>query len=60
MALKALGIASNEVNLRGTEEFQRASTGIEHGGIDATVVPHSNSGIALAEGCASSPTSRKS
>lgn len=50
MALKALGIAPNEVNLRVAGGSLARLTGIEHGGIDATVVPHSNSGIALSRG----------
>lgn len=50
MALKALGIAPGEVNLRVAGGSLARLTGIEHGGIDATVVPHSNSGIALSRG----------
>jgi ABC-type nitrate/sulfonate/bicarbonate transport system substrate-binding protein len=50
MALKALGISPADVNLRVAGGSLARLTGIEHGGIDATVVPHSNSGIALSRG----------
>ena len=50
MALKALGIASNEVNLRVAGGSLARLTGIEHGGVDATVVPHSNNAVALGRG----------
>jgi ABC-type nitrate/sulfonate/bicarbonate transport system substrate-binding protein len=50
MALKALGISPTDVNLRVAGGSLARLTGIEHGGIDATVVPHSNSGIALSRG----------
>ena len=50
MALKALGIAPNEVNLRVAGGSLARLTAIEHGGIDATVVPHSNNAVALSKG----------
>jgi NitT/TauT family transport system substrate-binding protein len=50
MALKALGIGSNEVNFRVAGGSLARLTGIEHGTIDATVVPHSNNVIATAKG----------
>ena len=50
MALKALGIGSNEVNLRVAGGSLARLTGIEHGGVDATVVPHSNNAVALGRG----------
>lgn len=50
MALKALGIGSNEVNLRVAGGSLARLTGIEHSGIDATVVPHSNNAVAIGRG----------
>jgi NitT/TauT family transport system substrate-binding protein len=50
MALKALGIGSNAVNLRVAGGSLARLTGIEHGGIDATVVPHSNNAVAIGRG----------
>ncbi len=50
MALKALGIPPNEVNLRVAGGSLARLTGIEHGGIDATVVPHSNNAVAIGRG----------
>jgi len=50
LALKALGIASNEVNLRVAGGSLARLTGIEHGGIDATVVPHSNNSVVIGRG----------
>ena len=50
MALKALGIGPNEVNLRVAGGSLARLTGIEHGAIDATVVPHSNNAEAIARG----------
>ena len=50
MALKALGIAPQEVNFRVAGGSLARLTAIEHGGIDATVVPHSNNAVALSKG----------
>jgi ABC-type nitrate/sulfonate/bicarbonate transport system substrate-binding protein len=50
MALKALGIAPHEVNFRVAGGSLARLTAIEHGGIDATVVPHSNNLVALSKG----------
>ena len=50
MVLKALGIAPNEVNLRVAGGSLARLAAIEHGGIDATVVPHSNDAAAVARG----------
>lgn len=50
MALKALGIAPQEVNLRVAGGSLARLTAIEHGGIDATVVPHSNNVVAMSRG----------
>ena len=50
LALKALGIAPNEVNLRVAGGSLARLTAIEHGGIDATVVPHSNNAVAIGRG----------
>ena len=50
MALKALGIAPQEVNFRVAGGSLARLTAIEHGGIDATVVPHSNNAVAQAKG----------
>ena len=50
MVLKALGIAPNEVNLRVAGGSLARLAAIEHGGIDATVVPHSNNAVAIYRG----------
>ncbi len=50
MALKALGIPPQEVNFRVAGGSLARLTAIEHGGIDATVVPHSNNAVAQAKG----------
>ncbi len=50
MALKALGVAPQEVNFRVAGGSLARLAAIEHGGIDATVVPHSNNSAALAKG----------
>jgi NitT/TauT family transport system substrate-binding protein len=50
MALKALGLRSNEVNLRVAGGSLARLTAMEHGGIDATVVPHSNNAVAISRG----------
>jgi len=50
MVLKALGIAPNEVNLRVAGGSLARLAAIEHGGIDATVVPHSNNAVAISRG----------
>ena len=50
MTLKALGISPHEVNLRVAGGSLARLTAIEHGGIDATVVPHSNNAVATSRG----------
>jgi ABC-type nitrate/sulfonate/bicarbonate transport system substrate-binding protein len=50
MVLKAFGIGPNEVNLRVAGGSLARLAGIEHGAIDATVVPHSNNVVAVAKG----------
>ena len=50
MVLKAFGIAPNEVNLRVAGGSLARLAAIEHGSIDATVVPHSNDGFAVTRG----------
>lgn len=50
MVLKAFGIAANEVNLRVAGGSLARLAAIEHGTIDATVVPHSNDVMATAKG----------
>jgi len=50
MVLKAFGIGPNEVSLRVAGGSLARLAGIEHGAIDATVVPHSNNAEALARG----------
>ncbi len=50
MALKALGIAPQEVNFRVAGGSLARLAAMEHGGIDATVVPHSNDAVAQSKG----------
>jgi NitT/TauT family transport system substrate-binding protein len=50
MVLKAFGLSPNDVNLRVAGGSLARLAAIEHGGIDATVVPHSNDAVATARG----------
>jgi NitT/TauT family transport system substrate-binding protein len=50
MVLKALGISPNDVNLRIAGGSLARLAAIEHGALDATVVPHSNNGVAVSKG----------
>ncbi len=50
MVLKAFGLGLNEVNLRVSGGSLARLTSLEHGAIDATVVPHSNNVVATARG----------
>lgn len=50
MVLKAFGLGLNEVNLRVSGGSLARLTSLEHGGIDATVVPHSNNAVAAGRG----------